>query len=922
MPLPASTFGGPAQTSKAYKDAVLGRSAAEHSKQLAVFSRLQHSKGLTSEQHQQRSDARNDLAERAYYGGMDDAPINRRSTGTPGAKAARAESVVAGARLGFFYQPVSENQNDAGELGPGQWQNIHAPSFMKGLRAEEKLDKVYDRIAEPQVQLEDLNAPLAQVNSIKSLAQKMNEMGIVTSQNEAKDFLEDQDTYQRNRQMLGPPKTLHRIRATAPGQVFQCDTVEILNGKSKDVSLAAGYNMGWNKVLTCVDVFTRVVFVVPIHYKKKDAQRSPQVGQRANADHATYMVDEVLDDRKESNGKRKFLISWEGYDASSNTWEPEDGVRHTTPYREYMEAKSRGRNLAVRKPPAAFKPDRADGKEEDEDAAQLGIATGTAATQLIEAIFDYYNGLLRRGCDAGYREKSLRQWTAVLDGTDPERYMDDDPMSQQYKQTFMNDGRRRVGVRRVQPAVVAADTAAAAAVQDMASAPIQWRNDRGRADEAQMLGAYGYYKGPQFIQTDRGNEFGYTGENLVGENWPAQPDDISEADYEANKAKQKNTSIRNFRGVRGGWRDMISRVPVKYANLLEKDGSRRRLGGLEFVNDGDVLRYKDPKQLCVGGVPGNPNGQAYIESWHKTLRARLRVQFDVERPGAYMDPDQRYLRTDQSRGRAQHDTGADLNTGTSRGRKNTRSSVQAKPTGLVGEAERNQIQAALDPRGQGLHFMERDIANAKGADAVDDHESGKQVWMAGDQRDLGAYSKDAETGRLYNLRTAEVVEQGDIKTDAGRGHLKQRRWVWILPFVVKDYNAAFHSRLRGVPSGVDFTNYSVYAEKPADAAAADEDRSWYAKLTVSQGTRVVKWVLNPLSEVERKNQKKISEMNKNKPLVRLSTASNEAGRKKMDHYQPAFANVQENVSRDNRHGGRMKGKPSELQIVTHATKRE
>ena len=184
--------------------------------------------------------------------------------------------------------------------------------------------------------------------------------------------------------------------------------------------------------------------------------------------------------------------------------------------------------------------------------------------------------------------------------------------------------------------------------------------------------------------------------------------------------------------------------------------------------------------------------------------------------------------------------------------------------------------------------------------------------MVGDQRDLGAYSKDAETGRLYNLRTAEVVEQGDIKTDAGRGHLKQRRWVWILPFVVKDYNAAFHSRLRGVPSGVDFTNYSVYAEKPADAAAADEDRSWYAKLTVSQGTRVVKWVLNPLSEVERKNQKKISEMNKNKPLVRLSTASNEAGRKKMDHYQPAFANVQENVSRDNRYGGRMKGKPSEL----------
>ena len=42
-----------------------------------------------------------------------------------------------------------------------------------------------------------------------------------------------------------------------------------------------------------------------------------------------------------------------------------------------------------------------------------------------------------------------------------------------------------------------------------------------------------------------------------------------------------------------------------------------------------MLLYRDPKQLCVGGQPGNPNGQAYIESWHKTLRARLRIQFDA-----------------------------------------------------------------------------------------------------------------------------------------------------------------------------------------------------------------------------------------------------------------------------------------------------
>ena len=61
--------------------------------------------------------------------------------------------------------------------------------------------------------LEDVNAPLTQINSTKGLAQKVNEMGVVTSQNEAKDFLQDQDTYQRNRELKSPPKTIHRVRA-------------------------------------------------------------------------------------------------------------------------------------------------------------------------------------------------------------------------------------------------------------------------------------------------------------------------------------------------------------------------------------------------------------------------------------------------------------------------------------------------------------------------------------------------------------------------------------------------------------------------------------------------------------------------------------------------------------------------------------
>jgi len=65
-------------------------------------------------------------------------------------------------------------------------------------------------------------------------------------------------------------KTIHRVRANAPDKVFQADTVEILNEKSLTAAMAQKppQNYGWNKVLTCVDVFTRVVFVVPIQYEK------------------------------------------------------------------------------------------------------------------------------------------------------------------------------------------------------------------------------------------------------------------------------------------------------------------------------------------------------------------------------------------------------------------------------------------------------------------------------------------------------------------------------------------------------------------------------------------------------------------------------------------------------------------------------
>jgi len=117
--MPASTFGGPPLQQGVYKNAVLGGSAAKHSKNLALFGSLQLSKGLTGAEQRQRSAIRNDLAERAYYGGMEEAPDDRPPGRTPGAKKTSDATIVAGALLGYFYQPVSMDTNNAGELQEG-----------------------------------------------------------------------------------------------------------------------------------------------------------------------------------------------------------------------------------------------------------------------------------------------------------------------------------------------------------------------------------------------------------------------------------------------------------------------------------------------------------------------------------------------------------------------------------------------------------------------------------------------------------------------------------------------------------------------------------------------------------------------------------------------------------------------------------
>ena len=39
-----------------------------------------------------------------------------------------------------------------------------------------------------------------------------------------------------------------------------------------------------------------------------------------------YIVEKVVSKRKAKGGKTEYLIKWQGYEESDNTWEPEDNV--------------------------------------------------------------------------------------------------------------------------------------------------------------------------------------------------------------------------------------------------------------------------------------------------------------------------------------------------------------------------------------------------------------------------------------------------------------------------------------------------------------------------------------------------------------------------------------------------------------------
>ena len=150
-------------------------------------------------------------ADRVYYGGP--------------------EVEAAGETLTFDYTPVdAKGEKVAAKV------SFDANVKVIGVGAAARKNKIehmydmYEKLSDPKTQVEDTQAPVATINSIEGLARKLSRRGVPTSATQAQVYLEGQDVYQRNR-VLENPRVLQTIKATAPGQVFQADTIEMLNTK-------------------------------------------------------------------------------------------------------------------------------------------------------------------------------------------------------------------------------------------------------------------------------------------------------------------------------------------------------------------------------------------------------------------------------------------------------------------------------------------------------------------------------------------------------------------------------------------------------------------------------------------------------------------------------------------------------------------
>ena len=95
-----------------------------------------------------------------------------------------------------------------------------------------------------------------------------------------------------------------------------------------------------NKVIVMIQAITHD-FKTEVHIRelkqyKRGNKSNIQVQQEAEHDQQEYTPSAIVDSKMLSDGSKQYKVSWEGYDASEDTWEPEENSRHLTMFKKYI----------------------------------------------------------------------------------------------------------------------------------------------------------------------------------------------------------------------------------------------------------------------------------------------------------------------------------------------------------------------------------------------------------------------------------------------------------------------------------------------------------------------------------------------------------------------------------------------------------